>query len=315
MPLKLLFILLAIAVLHPWVSAPLALAVGIVFSLILGNPFSNESRKLTPKLLSYSIIGLGAGMNLIVVGRVGLNGILYTAVGIVSTLLLGLWLGSRFSISKGASTLISCGTAICGGSAIAAVAPVIRAKPEEVSISLAVVFVLNAIALLIFPMIGHSLNLTQVQFGLWSALSIHDTSSVVGASMQFGKQALEVGTTVKLARALWIIPVTLFFAYRMKRVQDDSSAINKPTKKPWFILGFLAMAALMTWIPTLQPYGQMIEWIARRLLILTLFLIGAGLNAQSLKAMGHRTLLQALLLWFITASVSLLCIQQHWIQL
>jgi uncharacterized integral membrane protein (TIGR00698 family) len=313
MAAQILFVLLLLVSLHPIVTAPWALLMGILLSLSIGNPFATQSRQWTPRLLSLSIIGLGAGMNLVVVGRVGAHGILYTAVGIIGTLCLGLWLGSRLSLPKSIATLIAAGTAICGGSAIAAVAPVIRAKSEETSIALAVVFVLNAIALMVFPFIGHALQLSEVQFGLWSALAIHDTSSVVGASMQFGRQALEVGTTVKLARALWIIPVTLFFAWQSKKMSLEAGSA-KP-KRPWFILGFLIMAALMTWIPDLAPYGHIIEDVAKRLLVVTLFLIGCGLSRENLKKIGIRPLIQAVSLWIIVASITLVAIQQRWIQL
>jgi len=290
----------------PWMNAPMALVLGAILSLTLGNPYAAQTRSWTHRLLSLSIIGLGAGMNLITVGKVGAHGILYTAISIIGTLSLGLWLGKRFGLSRGISTLISTGTAICGGSAIAAVAPVIQAEAEETSISLAVVFILNAVALVIFPIIGHWAHLDETQFGLWSALAIHDTSSVVGAAMQFGKHALEVGTTVKLARALWIIPVTFFFAMRTK---SDA----KP-KRPWFILGFLLMAALVTWIPDLAPFGSRVEAFARRLLVVTLFLIGTGMSRENLKRIGAKPLFQAILLWLIVGSTTFVAIGRHWIR-
>ena len=311
-----LFCLLALACLHPAVSSALALLMGVFLGLSVGNPFPDATRKMTHRLLTWSIVGLGAGMNLEVVGRVGAHGVLYTAVGIGLTLLLGKLLGRALGCSAGVSTLVSVGTAICGGSAIAAVAPVLHSKHEDVSVSLATVFLLNAAALLLFPWIGHHLALDQNQFGLWSALAIHDTSSVVGATMQYGRQALEVGTTVKLARALWIIPVTLIFSWIGSRTSSESDRGEKvKSKKPWFILGFLIAAALVTWVPALQAPGHLVEELARRLLVLTLFLIGASLTRRTLAVVGIRPLLQGLILWIVVGSATLMAIDLNWISL
>lgn len=313
---SILFCLLALACLYPAVSSALALLMGVFLGLSIGNPFPETTRKMTHRLLTWSIVGLGAGMNLEVVGRVGAHGILYTAVGIGLTLLLGKLLGRALGCSAGVSTLVAVGTAICGGSAIAAVAPVLRSKHEDVSVSLATVFLLNAAALLIFPWIGHRLALDQNQFGLWSALAIHDTSSVVGATMQYGRQALEVGTTVKLARALWIIPVTLIFSWIGHRSSSESAHGEKvKSKKPWFILGFLIAAALVTWVPALQAPGHVVEELARRLLVLTLFLIGASLTRKTLAVVGIRPLLQGLILWIVVGSATLMAIDLKWISL
>ena len=180
----------------------------------------------------------------------------------------------------------------------------LKARSQDIAIALAIVFALNALALMIFPMIGEAFNMTQHQFGLWSALAIHDTSSVVGATMQYGPEALEVGTTIKLARALWIIPLTMGLGLYMRRVKA-SSGITKPTKYPWFIFGFLLMAGLMTWVPNLQPFGETIQIVAKRLLIVTLFLIGAGFSREALKNVGFKPFLQAVILWVIVASASL----------
>jgi uncharacterized integral membrane protein (TIGR00698 family) len=194
------------------------------------------------------------------------------------------------------------GTAICGGTAIAAVAPAIGAKPNQTSLALAVVFLLNALALFVFPPIGHALGMTPSSFGLWCALAIHDTSSVVGASMQFGDEALGIATTVKLARALWIIPVTLVLARVWKR--DDGAAAGAP-RRPWFIFGFLAVAALVTWVPALQAVGQAVALVARQVLVLTLFLVGAGVSRQTLKEVGARPVVLGVVLWVFVASASL----------
>ena len=302
LPLGLLFTL------TPWASSATALLLGIILALVFGNPYIARTRKLTRPLLSNSIIGLGAGVNLMVVAKAGMEGILFTVVALSATLFVGWLLGRMLKTDSETSLLINVGTAICGGSAIAAVSSAIRAQDHDTSVSLAVVFVLNACALLIFPPLGHHFHLTEGQFGLWSALAIHDTSSVVGATMQYGNHALEVGTTVKLVRALWIIPVTLIIAklYANKKKGDDS----RPTQYPWFILGFLLMSALVTWVPQLSEAGHFVEWLAKRALIVTLFLIGAGLTRATLQKVGFRPLLQGVILWFIVASCNLFVVMQ-----
>ena len=257
-------------------------------------------------------MGLGAGMDLGVIGRVGMKGFGYTVIGISLTLLVGTLIGKLLKTGKDCSLLITAGTAICGGSAIAALAPTIRAKPHDVSVALGTVFILNALALFLFPWVGHALSLSQAQFGLWSALAIHDTSSVVGATLQYGAQAVEIGTTIKLARALWIVPLTFAvgFIYAKKNAESQT---EKP-KRPWFILGFLAMAALVTWVPTLASTGRIIEFLARRTLVLTLFFIGANLTRSTLKAVGFKPFVQGVSLWFAVASVSLAAILANLIQ-
>ena len=242
-------------------------------------------------------------MNLAVIAEVGLKGIGYTVVGISSAVILGSLLGKVFQVDKDTSLLVSVGTAICGGSAIAAVAPVIKARHHEISVSLGIVFMLNALALFLFPPIGHALDLSQHQFGLWSALAIHDTSSVVGATLQYGKEALETGTTIKLARAMWIIPVAMIIGYFRSKNETVKSDV-KP-KRPWFILGFLLAAAIVTFYPDLRPYGRYIEMVAKRLMVLTLFLIGSGLTRETLKTVGFKPFLQGISLWIIMASGSL----------
>jgi uncharacterized integral membrane protein (TIGR00698 family) len=293
---------LGLLCLWPAVSSPLALCMGVAVALLVGNPYIARTKALTPKLLAYSIVGLGFGMNLLVLAKVGMQGLGYTVVGIVSTLFIGWLLGRLYKTDRDISLLITVGTAICGGSAIAAVAAVIRARSQDMTVALGTVFLLNALALVIFPPLGHHFSLSQDQFGLWSALAIHDTSSVVGASMQYGARALEVGTTVKLARALWIVPTALTIGYVRSK---DAHAPAGGFKKPWFILGFVLAAAAMTWLPALQPYGHWLELAGRRVLVLTLFLIGAGLTRATLKAVGLRPFLQGVTLWLIVSAVTL----------
>jgi uncharacterized integral membrane protein (TIGR00698 family) len=301
----------AFATLLPFVSPGVALMMGMAVALTIGNPYRTRTGRLVTPLLQLSVIGLGAGMNLGVVAQVGLHGFLYTVIGITSTMALGLSIGRLMRTSPDTSLLITVGTAICGGSAIAAVAPTVRAKPHDISVSLATVFFLNAVALFIFPPIDRRLGLDQNQFGLWSALAIHDTSSVVGASMRYGAHALEIGTTVKLTRALWIVPVT--FAIGMLWNRDGSSRTGGRPRRPWFILGFLAMAALVTWIPALKPGGHLIFVTAQRALVITLFLIGAGLTRETLALVGRRPLIQGVALWAIMGSATLAAILAGWI--
>jgi uncharacterized integral membrane protein (TIGR00698 family) len=288
-----------------YVGTPaVGLIAGIALALTLGNPYLARTRQWAPRLLTYSIVGLGAGMNLITVARVGIQGIGYTAVGIMATILLGELLSFLLKTDSETASLISVGTAICGGSAIAAVASATRAKDTSVSVALATVFVLNALALLIFPFIGHQLHLTQTQFGLWSALAIHDTSSVVGAAMAYGSEALQIATTVKLARALWIIPVTLVFAWQSARSQPSAGKF----KRPWFILWFLLTAAAFTAFPALHPISHYVTDLAKRGLVLSLFCIGSALDKQTLNAIGIRPVVLGVVLWAIVATATLVAI-------
>lgn len=299
---------LALATLLPDVSSATGLMAGLIISAIFGNPYIRVTRRYVSPLLQISIIGLGAGMNLGVIGRVGAQGVVYTMVGISSTMALG-WVLSRWlRIGSHTGTLISVGTAICGGSAIAAVAPVLQAKEQEVSVALGTIFILNAIALCVFPWIGTQLNLSQQAFGLWSALAIHDTSSVVGATMHYGAEALTVGTTLKLARALWIAPVALIISVIHARSQG-STGKRAAIKIPWFILGFLAAAALVTVLPALQPTGQLMSMVAKRSLVLTLFLIGANLTPSALKKVGWRPLIHSILLWISVGGATLAAVK------
>lgn len=309
--LRLAFPLVACASLIPWVSPGIALMVGIAMALTLGNPYPMTTARVVTPLLQLSVIGLGAGMNLNEVWRAGAHGFLYTVIGISLTMAIGLSLGRLLRTERDTSLLVTVGTAICGGSAIAAVAPAIRARNNEVSVALATVFFLNAVALFIFPPLGHRLGLGQMQFGVWSALAIHDTSSVVGAAMQYGARALEIATTIKLTRALWIVPVTLAVGMFWNRGSEQKG--KGKAKRPWFILGFLAAAALVTWIPAIKPAAHGVFVAAQRSLVVTLFLIGSGLSREALKVVGRRPLIQGFLLWIVMGSGTLAAILLGWI--
>lgn len=276
-------------------------------AVTVGNPFAKRLKPITQMILAVAIIGLGFGMNLHHVLGVGVSGIPYTLAGLVLALMLGMALGKLLKTSPKMSVLLSVGTGVCGGSAIAAVAPVIKARHDEIAVSLAIVFTLNALALIFFPSLGHYFELSEEQFGFFSALAIHDTSSVLGATMQYGPSALAIGTTVKLARALWIVPVTLLCAF-LVRTSDDEGPPTK-IKIPWFIFGFLCAAALVTFVPTLKPFGEGLEFIGRRLMVLAIFLIGAGLTKDNLKQIGPSPLIQGVMLWIIVMGSSLIAIK------
>jgi uncharacterized integral membrane protein (TIGR00698 family) len=308
---RLVFPLIACASLLPLVSPGVALMVGIALALTLGNPYPLTTARVITPLLQISVIGLGAGMNLTEVGRAGVHGFFYTVIGISLTISIGLTLGRLIGTERDTSLLVTVGTAICGGSAIAAVAPAIRAKHHDVSVALATVFFLNAVALFIFPPLGHHFGLSQMQFGVWSALAIHDTSSVVGAAMQYGARALEIATTIKLTRALWIVPVTLAIGMLWNRGSGEAGAGK--AKRPWFILGFLAAAAIVTWIPALKPSGHFVFVGAQRSLVVTLFLIGSGLSREALRAVGRRPLIQGFVLWIVMGSGTLGALLLGWI--
>lgn len=310
MPRRVLFLGCAVLALTPWITAPMALMAGVLFSLAFGNPFSELTPRAQTWLLQASVIGLGAAMNLEVVLRVGASGAVQTALSISLTLLLSWILARVLRAEPTSSLLIGVGTAICGGSAIAAVAPAIGAKPQQTSVALGVVFMLNAAALVIFPLLGHALSLSPHAFGLWSALAIHDTSSVVGASMQFGEEALAIGTTVKLTRALWILPLTLVLA----RLWPRTGVSDEQPKRPWFILGYLAVAALVTWVPALQPAGKIVAAVSRQSLVLTLFLVGAGVSREALRAVGVQPIVLGVTLWLLAASASLGAISLGWLR-
>jgi uncharacterized integral membrane protein (TIGR00698 family) len=295
------FAALLIFCVTPWASPPIALALGLALALTLGHPFASRNSKATKLLLQTSVVLLGFGMNLQKVVEAGRTGFVFTVVTIVGTLLLGFLLGRAMNISRTTSHLISSGTAICGGSAIAAVGPVVNATDEEMSVALGTVFILNSIALFIFPMIGHRLGMTQPQFGVWAAIAIHDTSSVVGAAAKYGAEALQIATTVKLTRALWIVPVTLATAFFFKRKSAKLTI-------PWFILYFVVASVLRTYVAAPPEVWSTLTMLARIGLTITLFLIGAGLSRKSIAAVGARPLILGILLWIAISSVSLFAV-------
>jgi uncharacterized integral membrane protein (TIGR00698 family) len=294
---KRIFLICIIISASGFVSPAVALAAGIVFGLLLPHPFASESRDLSRLLLQASVVALGFGMNLHQVVHAGASGFLYTAVSIVSAIALGTLLGRLLSVQPKAAFLITCGTAICGGSAIAAIAPITKASDEDMAVSLGTVFTLNAVALLAFPAIGFAFHLTQSQFGLWAALAIHDTSSVVGAAAHYGPQALTVGTTVKLARALWIVPLALATA----AVSKSSTRIQWP----WFILYFCLAAVANTYVHALATVFDTFAKLGRCGLTVTLFLIGSGISKATLRKVGVRPMLQGVVLWIVIATLSL----------
>jgi uncharacterized integral membrane protein (TIGR00698 family) len=296
------------------VSPAIALAGGIAFGFSMEHPFRLESSSLARLLLQISVVALGFGMNLKQVVHAGRSGFVYTAVSISCAMLLGLLFGRLLKVGGKASYLITAGTAICGGSAIAAIAPITGADQEEISVSMGTVFLLNSAALLIFPLIGHTLHLNQDQFGLWAALAIHDTSSVVGAAAKYGAQALAVGTTVKLARALWIVPVSLITAAYMARVAGGDRNRAK-VKIPWFIFFFCLAAAASTYLPRFAPEYGTLSHLGKAGLTATLFLIGTSLSRDTLRQVGVRPFLQGVTLWIIVAGVSLLAVYSNYISI
>ena len=297
------------------VSPPIALLGGLIYGLTVAHPYQAESKQIAKFLLQASVVLLGFGMNLDQVMRAGRAGFLYTAIGISLTLALGWMSGRWIKISRRQSFLISAGTAICGGSAIAALGPVMGASDEEMTVSLGTVFVLNSIALLAFPLIGSALRLTQTQFGLWAALAIHDTSSVVGASAKYGPLALAVGTTVKLARALWIVPVSVATAAVIRRRGRNTSRSGAPIQWPWFILFFSIAAVLNTYVHLFSSCYPALNRLGKVGLIATLFLIGSGINTQTVRQVGARPLIQGVVLWVVVALTSLLAIMRGWVHL
>jgi len=298
---KILFILLAILCLTPFVSSPLALALGFALAVCVGNPFEKHLHRYIQLLLQISIVGLGFGLKLNEALQAGKTGFTLTVMSIVTVMVLGYFLGKFFKLEGKLSYLISVGTAICGGSAIAAASPIIKPNTKQISLALAIIFTLNSVALFVYPAIGHLFNLSQEQFGLWCAVGIHDTSSVVGAAGKYGNEALKTATTVKLARALWIIPVSLITMFIFK---------NKETKIkiPWFIGWFIVAIVLNTYFPAFETVSTTITNIAKSGLNLTLFFIGSSLSIETLKTIGIKPLATAVLLWITISIGSLLFI-------
>lgn len=304
---KTVFFLLLILSATGFISPPIALCAGIIFGLSLEHPYSRDSRALAKFLLQASVVALGFGMNLQEVLKAGRSGFLYTALGIGFALAAGFLIGKLVSVRGTTSYLISAGTAICGGSAIAAIGPIVAAGDEEMAVSLGTVFILNSIALFIFPSIGGHFHLSQSQFGLWSALAIHDTSSVVGAASRYGNEALVVATTVKLARALWIVPLALATA----AVRHSRSKIQIP----WFIFLFCLAAVINTYGPQEPRLSQMFFQLGRLGLTVTLYLIGTGISRATLEEVGWRPLAQGVFLWILVGVTSLYFIRTGWIAL
>jgi len=313
---KIIFVVALALSFTGWFSPPIALTVGILFGLSFKHPYMGESRGVARTLLQCSVVALGFGMNLHEVLKAGRSGFIYTAMGISFALLAGLALGKLLQVRGNSSFLITAGTAICGGSAIAAIGPILQANEEEMAVSLGTVFILNSVALLIFPPIGNALHLTQSQFGLWAALAIHDTSSVVGAASKYGPQALVIGTTVKLARALWIVPLAVVIAaVKRSRAEKLPGAANGVARVqfPWFIVFFVLAALANTYLPALPSATKTFFTLGRLGLTATLFLIGSGISRDTLKEVGWRPLLLGLLLWLGVGLTSLYFIRTGFI--
>ncbi|MDE7134994.1 MAG: putative sulfate exporter family transporter, partial [Muribaculaceae bacterium] len=299
------------------ISAPIGLALGLVYAFIFGTPFPKVNRVLSKTLLQASVVGLGFGMNLIKSLQSGAEGMIFTVASVIGVMVIGVLLGNYMRINGKTSYLISSGTAIFGGSAIAAVGPVIGADKDEMAVSLGVIFILNAIALFIFPPLGHFFNLSQTQFGTWAAIAIHDTSSVVGAGAAYGAEACDLATLIKCTRALWIIPLaffTMWFFPKMnaRRANAHSKAGKDGKAKvsiPWFIFYFVLAMIINTYTRDLNSaLPQLYEFIydlARKCLVAVLFAIGAGLSLKVVKSVGVKPLIQAVTLWICIGAVSL----------
>ena len=298
---KYIFFVIIILCFTPFFSPPLALLAGIAFSIILKNPFQKNTKKATSYLLQSSIVCLGFGMNLFKSLQTGKEGIFFTIITVFGVLALGIVVGKILKVESKLTYLISVGTSICGGSAIAAISPIIKADNQEISISIGTVFILNALALLIFPFIGNYFNLTQHQFGLWAAIAIHDTSSVVGAASVYGKEALEIATIVKLTRALWIIPLAVISTFIFK---NNSNKIYIP----WFILFYILAMLSNTFISIPIQFSELMVFLGKKGLTVSLFLIGSGISTEMLKKVGFKPFLLGVILWFVISLVSLIVI-------
>lgn len=292
--------------LTPWGAPGVALGAGLVFALILGNPYRDTGGRYVRALLQTSVVLLGFGVDLGAVLRVGAHGLLFAAVTIFATLTLGYWLARLLGVAPRTSLLISSGTAICGGSAIAAVGSAVEAQPSEMSVAMGTVFCLNAVALYLFPPLGHLLGLSQEQFGTWAGIAIHDVSSVAGAAAQYGDAALRTATVVKLSRVLWILPLTLAAAMLFRHRQ--TGAPRPAAGVPWFIAGFLLASALASVVPTVAQVAPALVHLAKTGFAFTLFCIGASLSREALRAVGYRPLLQGLLLWLFVSGTALLAV-------
>ena len=284
-----------------WLSPAVALFMGIAIALTVGAPYAKANKKVSKYLLQAAVVGLGFGMNLHSALAAGREGMLFTIVSVVSVMILGVVLGKVLKVNPKNAYLISSGTAICGGSAIAAVAPIIDADDNDTSLALATIFILNAVALFVFPPIGEVLGLTQQQFGTWAAIAIHDTSSVVGAGAAYGEEALQVATTIKLTRALWIFPLALVsvLVFRSK---------GKKIAIPWFILLFILAMVANTYINIPTEITKTIVVVAKKALSVTLFLIGCGLSLGAIRKVGAKPLILGVVLWVLISVVTLLVV-------
>ncbi|WBL23958.1 YeiH family protein [Zunongwangia sp. HRR-M8] len=300
---QIVFLLFCMACFLPMVNPPIALALGIIYAQMAKNPFQQKTQSSINWLLKLSVIGLGFVINIDKALAAGKDGFFFTIISISLTIGLGILVGKIFKIDKKITKLISSGTAICGGSAIAAVSPIIKADPKQISIAIGCVFLLNSIALFLFPAIGHFFNMSQHQFGIWSAIAIHDTSSVIGAAQVYGNEALEIATTVKLARALWILPVSVLFAL-------SSHTPLKKIKIPYFIGLFILAILVNTYIPNIAILSPKIVSISKIGLTLVLFLIGSGLHYKSFKRVGVRPVFLAIIIWIFISVISFIGIME-----
>lgn len=314
---KVTALLLVATCLILWASPPIALVAGILFALLIGHPFAHLNHKIAKWLLQTCVVLLGFGMNLPVVLHLGMDGSLFAAATIGTTLTLGWWLGKTMKLDSRTTALVSVGTAICGGSAIAAVSSVIAATEAQIAVSIGTVFMLNAVALYLFPMLGHLLHLSQTQFGLWAGVAIHDISSVVGAGLSYGTGALNTATAVKLSRSLWIVPLTVAVAFgvgQRARRRGNAHLENghrKPKAKiaiPWFIGLFLLASLMRSYIPVIREWSPDISKVADRGMVAVLFLIGASLSLRALRTVGWRTVTVGLALWAFISVTSLFAI-------
>jgi uncharacterized integral membrane protein (TIGR00698 family) len=295
---KIIFFFAIAFCLFPQVTPPVSLLLGLVIAQLSGHPYQYINTKVTSTLLQVSIVGLGFGMNFHTAISAGQEGFLFTIVSIATTLAIGFFIGRLLKIELKTSYLISTGTAICGGSAIASISPIIKADEEKISMALTTIYILNSIALFLFPYIGRELNLTQTQFGLWCAIAIHDTSSVIGAASKYGTKALEVATTVKLTRALWIVPVAFISAFVFKNE-------NSRVKIPYFIGLFICAMLITTYVFVTPVVSHFIASISKAGLRVTLFLIGCGLSKHMLKTASTRPLMQGVILWIAISILAL----------
>ena len=288
----------------PWASPGLALGLGLTFALLTDNPYRESGAAYVRWLLQGSVVLLGFGVDLGAVLRVGAHGLLFAAITIFATFTLGYWLARLLDINRKTSLLISAGTAICGGSAIAAVGSAVDADRSEMSVAMGTVFLLNAVALYLFPLLGHLLGLNQAQFGTWAGIAIHDVSSVAGAASSYGESALHVATIVKLSRVLWILPVTFAAAAFFPLEGQPRGRVTVP----WFILGFLLASALGSFLPVLHPALPWLSRVAKTGFAATLFCIGASLSRAAIRQVGYKPLLQGLCLWFFISGAALLAV-------